>query len=81
MLYFSTAHLLRSSGIELFAMDTRYFGTKLYDSGYTEVGASFGFSRVSLEGGNRYDSVLRLGASGLFARGNNGITFNMGYSF
>ncbi len=81
MLYFPTAGLLRSSGVELFATDTRYFGTKLYDSGYTEIGTSFGFSRVSLEGGKRYDSMLRIGVTGLIARGNNGITLNTGYSF
>jgi hypothetical protein len=81
MLYFPTAGLLQSSGVELFAADTRFFGTKLYDSGYTEVGTSFGISRVNLEGGKRYDSVLRIGATVQIARGNNAVTLNTGYYF
>lgn len=81
MLYFSTSRLMRSSGIELFATDTRFLGTTLYDSGFIEVGASFGISRVTLEGGKRYDNVLRIGVSGIIARGNNGLTLNTGYMF
>jgi hypothetical protein len=81
LFYFATPGLLRSSGFEMLAMDTRYFGTKLYDSGYTEIGTSFGFSRVTVESGTRYENILRVGVSGIIARGNNGITVNTGYFF
>jgi len=81
MAYFATPRLLRSSGFEVFVSDARYFGTPLYDSGYTEIGVSFGISSVELREGVRYDTVLRGGVSGIIARGNSGVTLNMGYVF
>lgn len=81
MLYAATPGLWRSSGIEVFAIDTRYLGSALYDMGYTEVGVSFGRSRVTIAGGKRYESVFRLGVSRLFARGNNTLVVNTGYMF
>lgn len=81
MFYASTAGLWRSTGIELFAVDTRYFGARLFDQGYTELGVSFGKSTVTVAQGKRYDSVIRIGGSYLFARGNSGFTVNTGYLF
>jgi hypothetical protein len=81
MLYFPTSRVMRSSGVELFATDTRFLGTQLYDRGFTEVGTSYGFSRVTVKGGKRYDSIFRIGVSALLARGNNDVVLNMGYYF
>lgn len=81
MFYTPTPNILPFSGIELFALDTRFFGSKLYNDSYTEIGTSFGFSRVSVEGAKRYDKIFRIGFSGIIARNNNGFMANMGYSF
>lgn len=74
MVYVPTQQLLANTGVELFVLDTRMFGTKLFNQGYTELGLSYGFTK-------RYTTSLRLGASYMLAKDNNGFSVNFGYTF
>jgi hypothetical protein len=79
--YVKTAGLMDNTGIELFVIDTRYLGTKLYNDNYQEVGLSFGFDRTSYESRRRSDKSLRIGVTSMIAKNNNGVMLNFGYSF
>lgn len=81
LLYMKTPFILTGTGVELFAIDTRYVGTKLYNDGYDEFGFSFGLDRASFEAKKRKDTSLRIGISGIVAKNNNGIMLNFGYIF
>jgi len=81
LFYFGTPAIMKNTGVELFVIDTRYLGTKLYDDNYQEIGMSFGFDRPSYEGRRRSDRSLRIGVTGMIAKNNNGVTMNLGYAF
>ena len=77
-----TPRIWKDSALELFAIDTRYFGTELYIDQYNEFGFSFGRSKED-EGGLLSSLVneLRLGVTYLKADDSEGFTFNLGYKF
>ncbi len=67
---------LQDAEAQVWIMDTRFTGSKLYDDSYQEAGFSIG-KPISIIGG-RY---IRVGATLLHSHHSNGGTINMGYKF
>lgn len=81
LFYLKTPIIMDNTGFELFVIDTRYMGAKLFNNNYQEIGLSFGFDRASYEGRRRSDKSLRIGVTAQIAKDNNGLMANFGYSF
>ncbi|TCK60033.1 hypothetical protein [Seleniivibrio woodruffii] len=75
----------KTTSLELFVTDTRYFGSDLYIDQYNEIGFSYGFTKVTVKekGGKTkgYLSSLRGGVTYMTADDADGFTFNLGWSF
>ena len=68
----------RNVTTELWAVDTRFFGSDLYSEYYHEVGISFGLTKVEERS---IENHLRAGVSYLTGDGVKGWRANLGYSF
>lgn len=77
----------KESGLsfDVFATDTRYFGSELYIDKYNEVGFSFGYdkgkTKETAKGLKSIHKRLRAGLTYMFAEDAHGYTVNGGYSF
>jgi len=75
----------KTTSLELFVTDTRYFGSDLYIDQYNEVGFSYGFTKVTVkekDGKTKgYLRSLRGGLTYMTADDADGFTFNLGWSF
>lgn len=75
----------KTTSVELFVTDTRYYGSDLYVDSYNEVGFSYGFAKVKQE--KKKDKIknamskARVGFTYLFAHNVSGYSVNFGYSF
>lgn len=67
---------LPDSDMQVFVTDTRFWGSKLYENNYQEIGFSVGSSQLEVLGND-----LRLGVSYIHAPKSNGITANFGFTF
>ncbi len=65
-----TENILKKSYVQLFIIDTQYFGTELFIEHYDDFGISFGFSKK-----------LKLGATYLHSSKSKGFKLNFGYKF
>ena len=63
---------------EVWAIDTRFFGSDLYSEYYNEVGISFGLTKTRERS---IENHLRAGVSYLTGDGVEGWRANLGYSF
>ena len=63
---------------ELWAIDTRFFGSELYSEFYNELGVSIGLVKTENFDISNY---LRAGLSYQFGDGVHGLHLNIGYSF
>jgi hypothetical protein len=81
MVYLPTEMMIADTGVEVFFIDTRFFGTKLYNEYYDEVGLSYGFSKTTTDGKRNKFADLRIGATYTFAKNNDGFMVNFGYTF
>jgi len=86
MLNIPTNSWIKDTSFEIFAIDTRYTGSKLYIDTYQEYGIAYGFDQISEE---LLDDNLKMlskksfkvGFTYLNADKANGFKVNMGYSF
>ncbi len=85
MLSIPTDGLYKDTLVEVFATDTRFFGSELYIDSYDEIGFAFGFSKFSIKEMPEYIvntmRDLRIGVSYLFASDSNLLTLNFGFTF
>jgi hypothetical protein len=75
----------KTTTLDLFVTDTRYFGSDLYIDQYNEIGFSYGFMKNTVKEKNgkakSYISGLRGGLTYMTASDAHGVTVNFGWSF
>ncbi|MBI3599272.1 MAG: hypothetical protein HY097_01330 [Nitrospinae bacterium] len=86
MVSIPTESIKEETALEVFAIDTRYFGSALYIDQYNEVGFSFGHTKtvkkeISENVIKKYLRDLRAGFTYLFSNNSQGFTVNFGYTF
>lgn len=85
MLYIPTDKFRKNTGIEVFVVDTRFFGNELHIDAYNEIGFSFGSKKIrrkTVKGIiKNYLRDLRAGLTYTFSSDSSGISFNFGYTF
>lgn len=68
--------MMPQSDLQLFVTDTRFSGTKLYESNYQEIGFSLGSSHLKVIGHD-----VRFGATYINGAKSKGFTANFGFTF
>lgn len=68
--------LLPQSELQMFVTDTRFFGTKLYEDNFQEIGASIGSSKYVYFGQD-----LRIGVTYIHGAHSHGVLGNLGFHF
>lgn len=85
MIAIPTEKIRKNTYLELFVIDTRFFGTELYIDQYNEFGFSFGSKKVVRKTVKdkikNYLRDLRVGATYLYASESKGFSINFGYTF
>ena len=85
MLAIPTDKMKKNTILELFVVDTRFFGSDLFIDQYNEFGFSFGFRKVERktfkEKIRNYLRDLRVGATYLYSNESKGFSVNFGYTF
>lgn len=80
-----TPDIMAKTTLELFLIDTRYFGSDLYIDQYNEVGFSFGFNKTRRNTMRstikNYLDDFRVGITYLYSDHSKGFTVNLGYRF
>lgn len=75
----------KTTSLDLFVTDTRYFGSDLYIEQYNELGFSYGFLKSTVKEKNgktkSYITNLRAGLTYMTADNADGFTVNFGWSF
>ena len=67
---------LPGADMQVFATDTRFWGTKLYENSFQELGFNIGSSEVTF-----ISHDIRLGATYIHGQHSNGATANIGFTF
>jgi len=70
-----TADALQTAELQAWVIDTRFFGSKLYDDSFQEVGVALGKPLPT------FGNYIRVGATYFHAHHSNGAMVNFGYTF
>ena len=81
-----TDGVINNTSLDLFAINTIYTGTELYNDGYNEFGFSFGYDRINVnmlseQEKYAYRTSLKMGASFLTSEKEDGFKVNFGFTF
>lgn len=81
-----TDGVINNTSLDLFAINTIYTGTELYNDGYNEFGFSFGYDRINVnmlseQEKYAYRTSLKMGASFLTSDKEDGFKVNFGFTF
>lgn len=86
MYSFDTDNIINNTSLDLFAINTKYTGTELYNDGYNEFGFSYGYDRINMnilsdKEKYAYRRSLKVGASVLQSEKEDGFKVNFGFTF
>lgn len=86
MYSFDTDGIIKNTSLDLFAINTTYTGTELYNDNYNEFGFSFGYDSINVNMLSEkekyaYRRSLKVGASFLTSEKENGFKVNFGFTF
>jgi len=81
-----TSDFVKNTSLDLYVIDTRYVGTKLYIDSYDEFGFSFGYNKLNVnvlsdKEEYAFDKEMKIGMSYLTSSKSNGFKVNFGFSF
>lgn len=81
-----TDNLMNNTSIDLYAINTKFTGTELYNDQYNEFGFSFGYNKINVNilSDNEklaYRRALKIGASYLTSENESGVKINFGLTF
>ena len=81
-----TDNLMNNTSIDLYAINTKFTGTELYNDQYNEFGFSFGYNKVNInilsdKEKLAYKRAMKIGASYLTSENESGVKINFGFTF
>lgn len=81
-----TNNVVDNTSVDIYAINTKYTGTELYNDSYNEFGFSFGYNKVNLNILSEtekyaYEKDLKIGLSYLTSDKEKGIKINFGFTF